>query len=159
VVVTTTGGTATATVNLIPFAPSLLLLDSKHVACIILRADGLGAYGSGTYDIIGPAGTSLGYRTVAARSGDIISLFATGFGPTNPPVPAGRAFAGAAPLTNAARVLIDNVEVMPTFAGLSSGGVNQINLTVPAGSGTGEVLIVATVGGVQTQANVVISLQ
>jgi len=85
VVVTTTGGTATATVNLAPFAPSLLLLDSKHVAGIILRTDGSGAYGGGTYDIIGPTGTSLGYRTVAPRAGDTISLFGTGFGPTAPP--------------------------------------------------------------------------
>jgi uncharacterized protein (TIGR03437 family) len=51
------------------------------------------------------------------------------------------------------------VNVIPTFAGLSSAGLYQINLTVPAGLGTGDLSLTATVGGVQTQAGVVISLQ
>jgi hypothetical protein len=30
--------------------------------------------------------TSLGYKTVAARAGDLLELFGIGFGPTNPMV-------------------------------------------------------------------------
>jgi uncharacterized protein (TIGR03437 family) len=67
VVVTTAGGSSTATVTLAQFAPSFFLQDSKHVAGIIVRSDGSGAYGGGSYDIIGPTGTSLGYPTVAAK--------------------------------------------------------------------------------------------
>jgi uncharacterized protein (TIGR03437 family) len=157
VVVTTASGSATSTVTLAPFAPSFLLFDSTHVAGIILRPDGSGAYGS--YDILGPTGNSLGYPTVAAKAGDTIALFAVGLGPTNPVVRAGSTVSSAASATNAVNVLIHNTSVTPLFAGLASQGLDQINLTIPAGLGTGDVSLVATVGGVQTPAGVVISLR
>ena len=100
VVVTTACGSATSTVTLAPFGPSFFLLDTQHVAGIILRSNGSGAYGGGSYDIIGPAGTSLGYPTVAAKAGDTVELFGVGFGPTNPVVHAGEAFSGAAATTS-----------------------------------------------------------
>jgi len=159
VVVTTASGTSTSTVTLAQFGPSFLLLGSKHVAGIIPRSDGLGAYGGGTYDILGPTGNSLGYPTVAAKAGDIVELYGTGLGPTNPAVAAGQVFSGAAPTTNPVSLRINNVSVTPSFAGLSGAGLYQINLTVPTGLGTGDVPLVATVGGVQTPPNVVISLQ
>jgi uncharacterized protein (TIGR03437 family) len=101
----------------------------------MLRSDGSGAYGGGTYDIIGPTGNSLGYPTVAAKAGDVVELFGTGFGPTNPAVPAGQASSGAARTTNPVTIRINNVSVTPAFAGLSG------------------------VGGVATPSGVVISLQ
>ena len=84
---------------------------------------------------------------------------ATGLGRPPPSVPAGLAFSGAAPTTNPVNLLINNVNVTPTFAGLSSAGLYQVNLTVPAGLGTGDVPLVGSVGGVQTPTGVVISLQ
>jgi uncharacterized protein (TIGR03437 family) len=159
VVVTTAGGTATSTVTLAEFAPSFLLLDSKHVAGIILRSNGSGAYGGGTYDILGPTGNSLGYATVAAKAGDTIALYAVGLGPTAPAVPAGQAFSGSAAATYPVSLLINKANVIPTFAGLSGAGLYQINLTVPSGLGTGDVSLVASVGGAQTPLGVVISLQ
>jgi uncharacterized protein (TIGR03437 family) len=159
VAVTTASGTATSTVTLAPFAPSFLLLDAKHVTGIILRSNGSGAYGGGSYDIIGPTGTSLGYPTVAAKAGDIVELFGVGFGPTSPPVLAGQVYSGSAATTNHVGLLINNAGVTPSFAGISGAGLYQINLTVPSGLGTGDVPLVGTVGGVQTQTGVVISLQ
>jgi len=159
VVVMTANGSATSTVTLAPFAPSFLLLDTKHVTGIILRSDGTGAYGGGTYDIVGPTGSSLGYPTVAAKAGDSLLLFGVGFGPTSPVVAAGQAFSGAASTTNAVSVLINNVSVIPGFAGLSGAGLYQINLILPAGLGAGDVTLGASVNGVPTQSNVVISVQ
>ena len=159
VVVTTTGGTATSAVTLAQFAPAFLLLDSKHVAGIIPRSDGSGAYGGGAYDIIGPTGNSLGYATVAAKAGDTVELFALGLGPTNPVVPAGQAFSATAPTISPVGLLINNVSATPAFAGLSGAGLYQINLTIPKGVGMGDVSIEATVGGVRTPAGAVISLQ
>ncbi|MGO9231769.1 MAG: hypothetical protein ACLQKA_21465 [Bryobacteraceae bacterium] len=159
VVVTTDFGTATSNVTLASVAPSFLLLDVKHVAGIVLRSDGSGAYGGGSYDILGPTGSSLGYRTVAAKEGDIVELFGTGFGPTNPAVPPGQAFSGAAATTNQVALHINNVSVTPSFAGLSGAGLDQINLTVPARLGTGDASLQATVGGAQTPSGAVISLQ
>ena len=123
VVVTTGSGSATSSVTLGQFGPSFSLLDSKHVAGIILRSDGSGAYGGGTYDIVGPTGTSLGYKTVAAKAGDVLELFGVGFGPTSPTVPAGQAYSGAAATTNPVGLSINNAAVTPTFAGITSAGL------------------------------------
>ena len=135
------------------------MLDSKHVTGIIVRSDGSGAEGGGTYDIIGPTGSSLGYPTVAAKAGDSIELFGVGFGPTSPAVAPGQAYAGAAQTTNTVSLNIDNVTVYPIWVGLSEAGLYQIDLTVPPGLGTGDVSLQATVAGIATPTGVVISLQ
>lgn len=159
VTVTTLSGSWTSVVTLGSFGPAFSLLDSKHLAGVILRSDGSGAHGGGSYDIIGPAGTSLGYKTVAAKPGDVVELFGVGFGTTNPDVPAGQAFSGGATARNTVNLLINNISVTSSFVGLSSGGLFQINLTIPAGLGAGDLPILASVGGVQTQSGVVISMQ
>ena|SRR5579863_6559125 len=160
VVVTTATGSATSTVTLGQFGPSFSLLgDNKHVAGIILRSDGSGAYGGGTYDIIGPTGSSLGFATKAAKAGDTVEIFGVGFGGTTPPVPAGQAFSGAAPAANPVQILIGGSSLTPSFAGITGAGLFQFNLTLPAGLGTGDVSLGAMVGGLQTPAGVVIALQ
>jgi len=118
-----------------------------------------GKQANGSYEALGPTGSSLGYPTVAAKAGDSIALFGTGFGPTNPAVLPGVPFSGAAPSTDTVSLRVNNVSVTPTFAGLSGAGLYQINLTVPAGLGTGDVSLQATAGGVATATGVVISLQ
>jgi uncharacterized protein (TIGR03437 family) len=158
-VITTSTGSVTSQVTLSQFSPAFFLLDATHVAGIILRSNGKGAYGGGTYDIIGPTGTSLGYPTVAAKAGDSVALFGNGFGPTNPPVTAGAPYSGAAPTTSLVTLRLNNVSVTPSFAGLSGAGLYQFNLTIPAGLGTGDVPLQAVVAGVQTPAGVVISVQ
>ena len=159
VVVMNANGTVTSTVTLGQFGPSFSLLDGTHVAGIILRSDGSGAFGGGTYDIVGPTGTSLGYKTVAAKAGDSLVLFGVGFGPTTPPVAAGQAFSGAAATNSAVTLLINSKSETPAFAGLTSAGLYQFNMTVPAGLGTGDVPLQATLGGVMTPSGVVLSLQ
>jgi uncharacterized protein (TIGR03437 family) len=159
VVVTTPGGSAMSTVTLAQVAPSFSLLDPKHVAGIIVKSDGSGAFGGGTYDIVGPTGTSLGYQTVAAKAGDSVVLFAVGLGPTKTDVPPGAPFTGSAATTNIVNVLINNVSVTPAFSGETSAGLYQLNLTIPPGLGSGDVPLQAIVGGLQTPAGPVISLQ
>jgi uncharacterized protein (TIGR03437 family) len=143
VIVTTARGTYQSTVTLARFAPSFSLLDGKHVTGIILRPNG-------AYDLIGP---------VAAKAGDTVELFGVGFGPTDPEVPAGRAFSGAAATTNPVQLTIGGRKVTPSFAGLSAAGLYQINVKIPAGLGAGDLPVIATAGGVQTQPGVVISLR
>jgi uncharacterized protein (TIGR03437 family) len=55
--------------------------------------------------------------------------------------------------------MIGSTPVTLSFAGLSSAGLYQLNVTIPAGLGTGDVPLVAVVGGLRTQSGVVISLQ
>jgi uncharacterized protein (TIGR03437 family) len=152
VVVTTASGNATSTVTLAAISPSFSLLDGKHVAGIILRS-------GEAYDILGPTGTSFGYPTVAARAGDTIALFGVGFGPTDASVAAGQLYSGAAATTNTVLLKIGGTSVTPSFAGLSSAGLYQINVTIPAGLGAGDQSLVAIVGGAETQSGVLISLQ
>jgi uncharacterized protein (TIGR03437 family) len=102
---------------------------------------------------------SLGYKTVAAKQGDVVELFGVGFGPTSPPVPAGQLFSGAAATTNEVRLLIGATSVTPSFAGLVSAGLYQLNVTIPASLGTGDQGLAAIVGGAETQSGAVISLQ
>jgi uncharacterized protein (TIGR03437 family) len=160
VVLTTPTGTVSTTVTLGTLAPSFSLLDKTHVAAVIPRPDGSGTQGGGSYDIVGPNGSSLGYTTVAARPGDTVELFGTGYGATSPHVPAGQLFTGAATTTNPVTVFINGTSITPAFAGIAGqGGLYQINVTIPQGLGTGDVPLIAAVGGVQTQTGVVISLQ
>ena len=162
VVVTTGNGTITSTVTLEPLGPSFFLLgDAKHAAGIIVRSDGSGAYGGGTYDIIGPTGNSLGYATVAAKAGDTIELYAAGLGTTSPSFPAGQALPANAygTATSKINLIINGTTLTPSFAGITEAGEFQLNLTVPTGLGTGDVSLAATVGGLQTPAGVVITLQ
>lgn len=69
-----------------------------------------------------------------AAAGTVIAVYGTGFGPTNPPVPSGQVFTGAAPLVNAPalRVTVGGVSALVEFAGLSAAGLNQLNVKVPA---------------------------
>ncbi|MEP7355483.1 MAG: hypothetical protein ABI824_19815 [Acidobacteriota bacterium] len=157
--VTTPTGTATSTVTLVSTSPSFNLLDGKHIAGIILRFDGTGSNGGGTYDILGPTGASLGYRTVAAKAHDSVLLFGIGFGATTPPVAAGKAFSGAAPTANTVQFTINGLPLTPDWSGISAAGLFQFNLTIPSGLGTGDLTIKATVNGVDTPVGVVVSLE
>ncbi len=159
VVVTTPNGSATSTVTLGQFSPSFSLLDATHVAGIIIRTDGSGTQGGGGYDIIGPKSSPLGYPMVPAKAGDVVELFGVGFGPTNPSVPAGHAFSGAAKAADSVTILINGTAITPDFCGMTGAGLFQINLKIPSGLGTGDVSLVAQVGGVQTPTGIVISLQ
>jgi uncharacterized protein (TIGR03437 family) len=164
VVVTSPNGSASSTVTLGKFGPSFSVLGGKYVAGIIFRTDGSGAYGGGVYDIIGPNGSSLGFATKAAKAGDTIEIFGVGFGPTNPPAPAGQPYAGppsgaAIPASSNLQILIGGSPVTPAFAGITQAGLFQFNLALPTGLGTGDVPLSAIVGGIQTPAGVFIALQ
>lgn len=161
--VNTSGGSASSTVTLGDFGPSFSVLDGKYVTGEILRSDGSGAFGGGTYDIVGPAGTSFGFKTVPAKAGDVIELFGVGFGPTSPSFPAGQAIPagqyGTVLSTNPVQIIINGVTVTPSFVGIIEAGLYQLNITIPGGLGTGDVPIQAMAGGLQTPTGIFISLQ
>ncbi len=148
--VTTASGTATSTVTLAPYSPSFSLLgDGKHVAAEIATPTGTGAFGGGSYDLLGPSNT-FSYSTRPVRAGEILVVYGVGFGPTSPRVPAGQPFTGTAPTTGKVTITIGGVPASVAFSGISEAGLYQFNLTVPAGLASGDQALVATVGGVQT---------
>ncbi len=110
--------------------------------------------------LIGPAGL-FGTTTTTrpARPGETVILYGTGFGVTNPAVRAGDLFVGAAPLVASTTVTIGGLPATVTFAGLSAAGLNQVNVTVPAGAPDGDLPVIATVSGVATPDGIVVSVR
>ena len=157
VVVTTPNGSAESTVTLGAVAPALSLLDANHPAGIIISPDGSGAYGGGTYDLLGPTG-SYSFSTRPVRPGETLVLYGVGFGTTTPPVPAGSSFSGAATLANPVSVTIGGVPATVAFAGLVSAGLYQLNVVVPYVA-SGEQSILASVRGSSTQPGIVVSVK
>lgn len=83
-----------------------------------------------------------------ATPGEVLVLYGTGFGPTNPVVPAGLAPAGPTPTANIASLTVGGVTAPVTFAGLSPGlaGLYQVNFTVPS-TVQGTVPVVLSIDG------------
>ena len=81
----------------------------------------------------------------------MIILWGTGFGPTNPAVPAGQVVSGANPLANAVTVTIGGQPAAVDFSGVIAAGLVQINVHVPSSINNGDAGVIAEVGGVSTQ--------
>jgi uncharacterized protein (TIGR03437 family) len=100
-----------------------------------------------------------------ASPGDIVALYGTGFGATNPAVAVGAMATGISNMTNSVTVTIGGTTLTPSeifYAGLSPGsisGLYQFNVQIPAGTPSGDVPVIIAIGGVQTQAGATIPIQ
>jgi uncharacterized protein (TIGR03437 family) len=111
------------------------------------------------YTIVGKAGLIAGVTTRPAKPGEVILLFATGFGPTNPRLPSAQLVTAPAVLANSVQITIGGVVVAPpAYAGLVGAGLYQFNVTVPSVA-NGDAAVVAQIGGVQTQTGALITIQ
>jgi uncharacterized protein (TIGR03437 family) len=129
-----------------PFAPAFFMLGtSTSIAAQI----------AGTSTVV--ADPSVVAGGIPAKPGDLVTLYATGFGDTNPLVPAGQLAAGQSPLVNGVTVTIGTVTLQPSdvlYAGLTPGsisGLYQFNVRVPASTPNGEIPVTIQIGSVQTQ--------
>jgi uncharacterized protein (TIGR03437 family) len=93
-----------------------------------------------------------------AAPGEEILLYGTGFGPTNPVSPTAQLVTTAAELANQVQISIGGVIASVAYAGLVEAGLYQFNVVVPTGLPNGSAAVVASIGGVQTQSGVSISL-
>jgi protocatechuate 3,4-dioxygenase beta subunit len=125
------GASAPVTANIQTLLPGFFVLDGYFVAAVR------------------PDGSYVG-RDGAAKPGETISLFGTGFGPTSPNVNPGEVFEGAAPLTNAVQIRIGSTYADVRYAGLSSAGLYQFNIVVP-NVPDGDHDVLGTIAGVRTQ--------
>jgi uncharacterized protein (TIGR03118 family) len=140
-----TSGTVTVQVQLV--SPAFFLFsDAKHIAAT--HADGTP---------IGPAG--LLPNSTPAKPGEIVILYANGFGQTTPPIPDGKLVTSPAPLTMLPTVTFGGAMAHVAFAGLISPGLYQINVTVPATTPDGDIPVVAQVQGQASPSNAVIAVQ
>ena len=92
-----------------------------------------------------------------AKPGEVIEVYGTGFGPTNPPLESGALVTKPEPLANAVTVTIGGQTAAVGFQGVVESGLVQLNVAVPK-LPAGDAAIVAQVGGVQTQPGVLITV-
>jgi uncharacterized protein (TIGR03437 family) len=141
--VTNTAGSATGTVTLQNYSPAFFTFQAKYAAALH-NTDGVYVAPAGYF---GSTGTSR-----PAQPGEALQIYATGFGPTTPAVPAGQLVGSPAPLSDLAqlRVTIGSAVATVQFAGIVVPGVYQINLIVPQ-LADGDQPILATIAGVSSQ--------
>jgi len=99
--------------------------------------------------------------TVAAAPGDVLILWATGFGPSNPAMGAGAVVSMAPPVATLPMVTVGETPVTMLGAALSPGsaGLYQIAIQLPASLPAGIAAIRATVGGFTSPAGVNLFVQ
>lgn len=129
-------------------APALFLYTAKYPAAIHLNGQGIGE------PSLIPGGSFS-----PASPGETIELFGTGFGPTNPVTPAGQILTVPTKLANSVSVTVGGLPAQVSFGGVVSNGLDQLNITLPAGLPSGDAALVATVGGVKTQSNLFLTIQ
>lgn len=153
VTVTTPGGTSSAeTASSQQVAPAFFLWGGKY-AVASRNADG-------TY--VGPA-TLFPGLTTPAKPGDIILLWGTGFGPTNPAAPAGvqtpsgQIYSTASPVT----VTVGGINATVYGSALSPGfaGLYQVAIQVPPSAPDGDLPVAAAIDGASSPGNVFLTVQ
>lgn len=102
------------------------------------------------------ANPSIGKGYVAAKPGDVLILWATGFGPTTPAQEPGVLASGTHNVSQPVTVTVGGASVSVIGAALSPGlvGLYQIAIRLPDSLPAGDVLLKATVGGFNTPDNV-----
>jgi uncharacterized protein (TIGR03437 family) len=111
--------------------------------------------------VVGPAGLFADVASTPAKFGEVIELYATGFGPTNPATPSGQLVTTPAPIADlsAVTVLIGGMRATVTWAGVTMAGLWQMNVQVPSSWLDGDKTVIATIGGQQTQGQAYLSVQ
>jgi uncharacterized protein (TIGR03437 family) len=132
-------------VQKIALSPGLFPFTAKYPAAVHL---------DGTY--CGPAGLLEGVLTTPAKSGEVIELYGTGFGASNPKIDFSKLFSTAAPVAQAvsatvggATAKIDGFLVAP--------GVYQFNVTIPD-LPAGDAAVVLSIAGLKTQAGLSVAI-
>ncbi len=131
------GVSNTFTANKVALSPALFLFTSPYPAAV---------HADGTY--VGPPQLIAGAATTPAKPNEIILLFGTGFGPTNPVITTGFTFANPAPLADSVTATVGG---MPASVQgfLISPGLYQFNLTIP-NLPDGDAALAITIGGLST---------
>jgi uncharacterized protein (TIGR03437 family) len=115
---------------------------------------------------VGIASASLfpGSGFAPARPNEYVTVYATGFGATNPVVAPGAFPAQVAPLTAPVTVLLGGVAIPATnvlYVGVTPGspGLYQLNLLIPASTPNGDLPLIIRIGGQQSPAGAYLTVQ
>jgi uncharacterized protein (TIGR03437 family) len=153
VTVTTPAGTSsTFTVTASQYGPAFFMWPNNQP--VATRQDFSFAVRNGTFT---------GLTTVAAKPGEVMILWGTGFGPTTPAaqtgivVPGDQTYSTSVPPTltiNNQRATVFGAALAPGFAGLY-----QIAIQVPDLLADGNWPVIATIGGISSPPGVVLAVQ
>jgi len=140
------------TAQLQAVSPAFFLWSGKYA--VATRPD---------FSLAAGAGLLQGADTVPAKPGDVVILWGTGFGATNPAVTPG-VVPPANPVANVANpitVTIGNIAATVVGAAVSPGipGLYQIAVQVPDSVPDGDLAVVAQVSGIQSSSSVLLSVK
>jgi uncharacterized protein (TIGR03437 family) len=154
-VVVTNNGAASTPMNTIMdgFSPALFTWPGKYA--VATRTDFTWAVKNGEFP---------GVNTIPAKPSDIIILWGTGFGPTNPAVPAGQTVPGDRlyNMANTPAITLGGVAVTEYFGGVLAPGnasLYQLAFRVPQNTPDGDLPIVVQIGGLSSAANVLLTVK
>jgi uncharacterized protein (TIGR03437 family) len=145
------GASNTMTVDLQPAAPAVFSYSAQQGKYAVAE-DGF------TYALLGPVnllGSSVPVQP--ATPGEVILLYATGLGETNPPYPGGQIIQTAAEVATPPQVLIGDVSATVQYAGLIGAGLYQLNVVVPA-LPSGDATLVINANGMLSQDKVFLNI-
>jgi len=150
--VTNALGTAVASATLMRHAPAWFLFPGTHYIAAV--------HADGTY--LAPAGL-LGSDVASrpAAPGEVVSLFGTGFGVTDPATGSGMLIKAPTTLINPSLAALD-VQIGARsatiqFAGLTGPGLYQFNVVIPQ-LPDGDAPVIATIGAIATPVDRVIAV-
>jgi len=143
-----TGLSSPKTVEMAADAPGFFTLDGRHVAGVVVD-------GAGGSALLAPAGSISGTTSRAAKAGETVTLFGSGFGRIQGAINPSLAQSFAIPLAHTtgdfqstqAVLTIGGQPANISFIGMVSPGLYQINATVPQGLSAGDQLVVLTLLG------------
>ena len=102
---------------------------------------------SSSYQLIGPPGLlGASVTTLRAKPNQVLTLYTTGLGATQPAQAAGVLVATAAPLAGAIQIAFGSQPAQVLYAGLIGSGLYQVNVTVPAAA-SGDTSVILTTSG------------
>jgi uncharacterized protein (TIGR03437 family) len=115
------------------------------------------------YSLAVKNGTFPGVTTSPAEPGEVIILWGTGFGATNPAAPTGTVvpttatYLTASPVT----VTVGGIAAQVYGAALTSGnvGLYQVAIQIPAGLANGDYAVIASISGSSSPATTLITVQ
>jgi uncharacterized protein (TIGR03437 family) len=139
--VSVNGQTSSASVSTLKsFAPAFFTFDGKYLAATHADNSFLGKQGlfSSAPDL-----------TTPAKPGETIVLYGTGFGPTNPAIPAGHLTDQVANITTPYTITIGGQQAQVLFGGLVPpfADLYQFNVVVPSGLANGDQPVKAQING------------
>ena len=141
-----------ATLPIANYSPSFFTFNGTSIAAL-----------TSSYQILADPAVVTG--GVKAKPGDIVLLYGTGFGLTDPPYQTGEIPAGLSKVHDPFTITIGGTTLAASdilYSGIapqSISGLFQFNVRIPASAGNGDIPVVITIGGVSTQPGATIPVQ